>query len=263
MSGKLLSHLVMYKSDFTSYSLLTPPIFLNMKNQQQFPAIRCGTLVVQVSNWGTMLELTLHRALHVPVVSYTLVSIAALNKEGYHTHIGTGHMELTSLQGECIGHIPRMPRHLYKVVHVLDSANAVEPLSAMELHRHLSHIAIDSACKLVTSGTVIGIELDSNLQDVDCDGCIFAWATWLFVPKVRICLPAQNFGDEIHTNVWGPSSTVIGQGKQYIITFMDDTMRYTVTFLLRTTLDASTLVTKLTVLLGHLVEYSTASCKPT
>ena len=127
-------HISPYKSDFTSYSPLTPPTFLNTANQQQFPAIGHGTLVVQVPNGGTMLELTLHRALHAPVVSYTLVSIAALDEEGYHTHIGAGHMELTSPQGERVGRIPRTSGHLYKVVHALDSANAVEPLSAMELH---------------------------------------------------------------------------------------------------------------------------------
>ena len=100
-----------------------------------------GTLAVQVPNEGTELELILHGALHAPAVSYTLVSIAALDQEGYHTHIGAGHLELVSPQGERIGRIPRTQGRLYKVVHVQDSANAIEPVSIMELHHRLGHIA--------------------------------------------------------------------------------------------------------------------------
>jgi zinc knuckle protein len=38
-----------YKSDFISYAPLMPPVFLNMANQQQFPAIGCGTIVKALS----------------------------------------------------------------------------------------------------------------------------------------------------------------------------------------------------------------------
>jgi transposase InsO family protein len=54
------------------------------------------------------------------------------------------------------------------------------------------------------------------------------------VPKVRISPPAQHFGDEIHTDVWGPSPITTRQGHKYFATFTDDMTRYTVTYLLRT-----------------------------
>ena len=127
-------HISPYKSDFTSYSPLTPPIFLNAANQQRFLAVGHGTLVIQVPNKGTELQLTLQGALHAPAVSYTLVSLAALDEEGYHAHIGTGQLELISPQGERVRRIPRTPGRLYKVVHASDSTNAVEPMSVMELH---------------------------------------------------------------------------------------------------------------------------------
>ena len=227
-------HISLYKSDFISYSPLAPPIFLNTANQQRFPAVGRGTLVVRVPNEGTESELTLHGALHAPAVSYTLVSIAALDEEGYHTHIGAGHMELMSPQGERVGRIPRTPGRLYKVVHALDSANAVETISVMELHRRLGHIAAENARKLVISGAITGVELDSDSQVTDCDACIYARATRLPVPTVRISPPAQNFGDEIHTDVWGPAPIATRQGRKYFITFTDDATRYTVTYLLRT-----------------------------
>jgi hypothetical protein len=133
-------HITPYKSDFTSYLPLVSPIFLNSANQQKFPAIGRGTLTVRVPNGDTESELTLNGALHAPAVSYTLVSIAALDEEGYHAHIRAGHLNLTSPQGEKIGRIPCMQGHLYKVVHAPDSANAVETISVMELHCRLGHI---------------------------------------------------------------------------------------------------------------------------
>jgi len=53
-------HISPYKSNFIFYAPLTPPIFLNTTNQQRFPAIKWGTLVVQVPNRGTKLKIMLH-----------------------------------------------------------------------------------------------------------------------------------------------------------------------------------------------------------
>jgi hypothetical protein len=85
-------------------------------------------------------------------------------------------------------------------------------LTIMELHRRLSHIATSSAQKLVKSGAVTGIKLDPSLKEATCDMCIFMHATRHPVPKIQISSPAQNFGDKVHTNVWGPSTTPTWQG---------------------------------------------------
>jgi hypothetical protein len=57
---------------------------------------------------------------------------------------------------------------------------------------------------------------------------------WQPVPKVRISPPAQHFGDEIHTDVWGPSPIATCQGHKYFATFTDDATRCTITYLLHT-----------------------------
>jgi len=54
------------------------------------------------------------------------------------------------------------------------------------------------------------------------------------VPKIRISLPAENFGDEMHTNVWGPAPIATCQGQKYFVMFMDDATCYTTTFLIHT-----------------------------
>jgi len=98
----------------------------------------------------------------------------------------------------------------------------------------MGHIAVASARKLVESGAITGVDLDLKSQERDCDACIFARATRLPVPKVRISPPAQHFGDEIHTDVWGPASIATRQGRRYFATFKDDATRFSVAYLMRT-----------------------------
>jgi hypothetical protein len=107
-------------------------------------------------------------------------------------------------------------------------------LTLMELHHRLGHIAVSSARKLIESGAVTGVNLDPTSKEATCDACIFVCATRHPVPKVRISPPAQHFGNKIHTNIWGPSSTPTHQGWKYFITFTDNAMQYTITFLMQT-----------------------------
>jgi hypothetical protein len=102
-------HISPYKADFTSYKALSPPAYLNTASQQHFPAIDEGNLVIQVPNNGTEHTLTLCNVLHVPTVTYTLVSIGALDEKGYATHIKGGCLEIISSCGEQVGLIPHTP----------------------------------------------------------------------------------------------------------------------------------------------------------
>jgi hypothetical protein len=102
-------HISPYKADFASYKALSPPAYLNTVNQQRFPAIGEGNLVIRVPNNGTECTLTLRNALHAPAVAYILVSIGALDEEGYTAHIKDGHLEIISPHGEQVGLIPRTP----------------------------------------------------------------------------------------------------------------------------------------------------------
>ena len=163
--------------DFDILRTFGTPDLLEHREPTTIPsAIGRGTLVVQVPNGGTESELTLRagtarpsRQLHPRVGDR-----CTRTKEGYHTHIGAGHLDLTSPQGNRIRHIPRTQGRLYKVVHVLDSAkeNAVEPVSIMELHVDWATVQFESARKLVTSGAVVQVELDTSSQETDCDACI-------------------------------------------------------------------------------------------
>ena len=209
-------------------------LYFNAASQHKFPAIGMGTLVVQTPNHSHKSTLTLLRALYAPSVTNTLVSLRALDKEGFMTLIGNGHLRITSPHGDSVAEIPHNARRLYKVIHILESTNAAELISAMELHRRLGHISITSACKLVQSGAVKGIKLDPNAPKMDCKVCIYVRATRVLMSKPCISVLAQSFGDEVHTDVWGPASTSTMKGWRYFVTFTDNATRYTVMYLLKT-----------------------------
>jgi len=227
-------HISPYKDDFTSYMPLSTPLYFNAASQHKFPAIGMGTLVVHMPNSGCESSLALLCALYAPQVSYTLVSLGALDEEGFMTLIGNGRLRITSPRGDSIAEIPRNARHLYKVIHIPESTHAAELVSAMELHHRLRHISVASAHKLVQSGAVKGIKLDPDAPEMDCKACIYARATHIPMSKPRISVLAQSFGDEVHTDVWGPASTSTVKGRCYFITFTDDATCYTVVYMLKT-----------------------------
>ena len=178
--------------------------------------------------------LALLHTLYMPSVTNTLISLRALDEEGYQTHIGNGRLRITSLHGDSVAEIPCNVHCLCKVIHILESTNTAELISAMELHHHLGHISIASTCKLILSRAIKGIRLDPNIPELDCKAYIYAHATHILMSKPRISIPSQNFRDEVHTDVWGPASTSTMKGWCYFITFTDDATCYTIVYLLKT-----------------------------
>ena len=98
------------------------------------------------------------------------------------THIGNGHLCITSPHGDSIAEILRNACHLYEVIHILEFTNAAKLVSAMELHCCLRHISVASAVK--------GITLDPNTPETDCEACIYTHTTCVPMSKPRISVPS-------------------------------------------------------------------------
>jgi len=224
-----------YKADFTLFTPLSPPLYINATNQHKFPAIGTGTLVVQVLKNRGESTLVLHNALYAPSVCYMLVSIGTLDRvKGYTFCISEGCPQIITLHSEHVGNVMCTLCNLYKVECSLKSAYTAKEMSAMELHYHLGHISIAAAYKLVKSGATCRIKLDPNVPEVDtdCEACIIAHTTHLPMLKPHISAPAQSFGDKVHTNMWGPSKTPTKGSCHYFITFTDNTTHFTLVYLL-------------------------------
>ncbi|TFY50793.1 hypothetical protein EVG20_g11324 [Dentipellis fragilis] len=140
--------------------------------------------------------------------------------------------------GELVGSIPRTGNGLYRVLQEQDvSAAAVEEdkVTFMELHRRMGHIAPSAAKRLIENGFITGLRLDTSSEEPTfCESCIYAKAVRKSIPKERTSEHRTEFGDEVHTDVWGPAPKATLGARRYYVTFTDDATRYTHLYLLRT-----------------------------
>ena len=102
-----------------------------------------------------------------------------------------------------------------------------------ELHRRMGHISPEAARRLVKDGAIDGIEIDESSDLKSCDSCEYAKTTRKAIRKVREAPRAAKFGDEVHSDLWGPSPIQSPGGKEYYVSFTDDHTRYTCLYLLR------------------------------
>ena len=112
----------------------------------------------------------------------------------------------------------------------------------MELHRRMGHIALETARKLVKNGLVTGVRLNANshVEPVFCESCVYAKVTRKLVAKVRDGERAKNFGDDVHSDVWGPAPVETLLGRQYYVSFTDDATREPTLFFLKKKLETFT-----------------------
>ena len=98
----------------------------------------------------------------------------------------------------------------------------------------MGHIAPETAKQMVSSGAINGIKLDLTSEIEQCASCKYAKATRKPVKKERQIPQATKFGDEIHSDVWGPSPIQTPGHKSYYVSFTDDYTRWTYIQLLAT-----------------------------
>ena len=102
------------------------------------------------------------------------------------------------------------------------------------LHCRMGHILQEAMRCLVSKGAIEGIKLDKSSQLRSCDSCEYAKATWKPIRKVHETPQALEFGEEINSNLWGPSPVQTPGKKEYYASFTDDHMRWTHVELLHT-----------------------------
>ena len=153
-------HISPYRDDLTDFSDIPPKIF-RVANKQSFSATGNGNLTVDLPNGSETSKLELTGVQYSPEVAYTLVSVGNLDEKGFTVKFGGGQCEITDINGEIVGKVPKNNRGLYRVEHHPETAAvAMEELTLEQLHRRMGHISPESARKLVSQGLVTGIFLD-------------------------------------------------------------------------------------------------------
>jgi hypothetical protein len=235
-------HITPYRQVVTNFKEISPKSF-QAANRQSFSAVGTGEMVIHIPNGTTTSQIKLTEVLYSPEVGYTLVSIGRLDQAGFAVTFADGKCVIRGRNGKLVGTIQKTGRGLYRVSKELESANlAADVLTLEQFHRRMGHIAPETARRLVTGGLVTGVklELSPSSEPFFCESCTYAKATRKAIPKTREGTRASNFGDEIHSDLWGPAPVATKAGKRYYVTFTDDMSRLTHLYLLRSKNEALT-----------------------
>jgi len=95
------------------------------------------------------------------------------------------------------------------------------------LHKWLGHISADAIHALVLNNAVTGLQLMNPNTSFTCNSCEYAKATRKPINKEWTSEPAKVFGDEIHSDLWGPLPISTIGGCKYYVSFTNDYSCYT------------------------------------
>ena len=87
----------------------------------------------------------------------------------------------------------------------------------------MGHVAPDAVKALVNKGLVKGLKLDeSSKMPSICSSCKYGKAHRKPIKKECKAPRVEKIGDEIHSDVWGPSPVQTIGGREYYSTYIDD-----------------------------------------
>jgi len=165
----------------------------------------------------------------------TLVSISRLTSAGYTALFRGNSCQIFDVKKKQLGEVI-ISRGLYCVKHPPTSfaaaVSSLKTLTMEELHQQMAHIAPSAIWEMLAKGMVEGVQLDLKHEMMgQCEACEYAKATRK--PIGKECEPKwqDKLGDEVHTDLWGPSQVQTPSRKSYYVSFIDDNTRYTCLYL--------------------------------
>ena len=161
----------------------------------------------------------------------TLVSVGKITAAGYKVIFRGTTCRIYDAKDKIIGQI-NARNGLYRIDHevamnVTMAGEAREVLTLEELHKWMGHIALDTIKQMVRRGAIEGIEADLTAAIQPCASCEYGKATRKPIKKSHEEPRATNFGEEIHSDVWGPSPIQTPGRKEYYVSFTDDHTQWT------------------------------------
>ena len=226
-------HMSPERDRFITYSEI-PPKPIRAASQARFYATGIGEMLVDVPNGDSMSMMRLTGVLYAPTMSVTLISIGCIDAAGGFCTFGGGKLVITDPNGKKVGQIPRQ-NWLYTIEHSPDERahHASDTLTLEQLHRAMGHISYNTVKTLVKDNLVTGIRVDLSSPTPFCEACVYGKQHKVPVPKERQGPRSKDFGDQIHSDLWGPAPIATFGKKQYYISFTDDATRLTNLYLLR------------------------------
>ena len=182
---------------------------------------------------GQVLKIPMTDVLYVPGLNGGLISVRRLASKGLTTTFKGD--QCTIQDGERVIATAKAGKHLYEldVVEQETKLCTHKHKNCIHLwHRRLGHRHPDSIQELARRDLTKGFKLTGCPNTLRCECCIKAKATRVTPPKASESRATRPI-DLIHTDVCGPMRTTTPGGNKYILTFIDDYSRFTVTYLMK------------------------------
>ncbi len=215
-------HMSPFCNKFVTYQPI-PPCPIVTADKHTFYAEGIGDLQIDVPNGEVLTPVLLKDTLHAPQIGLTVVSIGRIAKAGYSVSFEDNHCKIRKDQDRrVVGSIPTTGNGLYKVEHALMAGTALKQVNILTLHRRLGHVSLDTIRSLVCNNAVTGLHIIDDGSPFFCESCEYAKATRKTIRKERTAPLASAFGEEIHTDLWGPLPLLSLGSRKYYVTFTDD-----------------------------------------
>jgi hypothetical protein len=217
------------RSKFTNFREGAEPI--TTADGKVVHAIGSGDVQITLPNGDHQSTVILKDALCAPTFSFTLISVSCLMKARCHVsfHDNMCTINYPDPNGRVMATIPES-MGLYQLVGRLSKPNsehahtALTKMTLFEAHRKLGHIAYPAVRMMVKTGMVEGIILDADSEEEFCEACVKAKSArqpYSHETTTR----AENYGECVHWDLWGPSTVKSLGGKSYAAARKDDATR--------------------------------------
>src|ERR1700731_2198789 len=189
-----------------------------------------GDVLLQVPNGQGVSKFKLKNVAHAPSMAFTLVSIGKPDDAGCKAEFTDNACLVKDPSGKVLARIPKTNGlyHISSPSTIPDAAHVaikLQKLTLFEAHRTLGHINYAAVKHAVSAGKITGIEIDDTSDSPFCDACAQAKLHCLPFPE-KASNRAKNYGERIHTDVWGPTATTSIGGNRYTVDFVDDATKW-------------------------------------
>jgi hypothetical protein len=231
-------HMSSYRHKFSNYRPIEPRS-IRAADDHIFKAIGEGDVRIEIPNKASKTSMTLKEVLYCLNLGFTLVSILKIAAAGYTVMFKGDICRILDRTGRIVGEI-EVSNGLYRVSSDSDKASVAftQKTTITNLHKRLGHISPVMVKSMIASKACDGLELDERSSMTPCASCEHAKTTRKPIQRVRATPRAKAFGEEIHSDVWGPSPVQTIGKQNYYVTFTDDYTRWTTIHLLKRKSDA-------------------------
>ena len=162
----------------------------------------------------------------------TLISISHLTSASCRAVFDSKTCQIFNAKQQLLGEVS-IANSLYKTQHMYlipttAMAKGDEWLTMAELHACLSHIGVTTIREMITKGMISGVTLHQDHSDMgQCIACEYGKTVRKPIGNIHEPNHSAILGDEVHTDVWGPSSVQMPGKRSYYCSFTDDHTCYT------------------------------------